>query len=216
MVFEEIPYHVRRKLEQKRVEITDEFKFVLRCGACHKAWTPVTENRLRLPKGYWKCPNGCNELVGDRGDEKRLKVLIVDDDKGLCRSLAVIMRKAGYVVTDVYDGTSTLKAIEERRFDATVMDIQLPDINGVELLKQVRKRDPVIGALMMSGVATLEDAVESLNQGADAFILKPVDPGELLNRLGTLTGFKRLERELRQARAEYNELFKIINEYSMA
>jgi DNA-binding response OmpR family regulator len=69
---------------------------------------------------------------------------------------------------------------------------------------------------MMSGAATLEDAVESLNQGADAFILKPVDPGELLNRLGTLTGFKRLERELRQARAEYNELFTIINEYSMA
>ncbi|HUS77668.1 MAG TPA: hypothetical protein VM050_03250, partial [Patescibacteria group bacterium] len=71
---------------------------------------------------------------------------------------------------------------------------------------------PVIGTLMLSGAATLEDAVESLNQGADAFILKPVDPGELLYRLGTITGFKRLERELREARARYNELFSIIQD----
>jgi DNA-binding response OmpR family regulator len=73
------------------------------------------------------------------------------------------MRKAGYFVTDVYNGESMLKAFEKRRYDAAIMDIQIPDINGIELLKSVREIDLVIGTLMLSGVATLEDAVESLN-----------------------------------------------------
>lgn len=212
MSYDEIPYHVRRKLRQKEIEISDESNLTLRCKTCGETWNPETENRQRLPKGYWKCPKGCNaKLVNDEAD-KRLKVIIVDDDKQLCRSLATIMRKAGYFVTDVYDGESMLKAFERRRYDTAILDIQIPDINGIELLKNVREIDPVIGTLMLSGVATLEDAVESLNQGADAFMLKPVDPGELLYRLGTLTGFKRLEKELRQARVKYNELFTILHE----
>ncbi len=72
--------------------------------------------------------------------------------------------------------------------------------------------DPSIGTLMLSGVATLEDAVEALNKGADAFVLKPVETSELLYRLGLVTGFKRLERELRMARTKYTELFTIIQE----
>jgi two-component system response regulator HydG len=100
----------------------------------------------------------------------------------------------------------------ENPFDAVILDIKLPDIDGVELLKNIRQADPVTGTLMLSGAATLEDAVESLNQGADAFMLKPVEPADLLYRLGKVTGFKRLERELREARARYNELFTIIHE----
>ena len=212
MSYEEIPYHVRRKLRQKEIEISDESSFTLKCKICGEIWTPETENRQRLPKGYWKCPKGCNEKLANDEEDKRLKVIIVDDDKQLCRSLATIMRKAGYFVTNVYDGESMLNAFEKRRYDAAIMDIQIPDINGIVLLKSVREMDPVIGTLMLSGAATLEDAVESLNQGADAFMLKPVDPGELLYRLGTLTGFKRLEKELRQARSKYNELFTILQE----
>ena len=65
---------------------------------------------------------------------------------------------------------------------------------------------------MLSGAATLEDAVETLNQGADAFILKPVDPDDLLHKLGTLTGFKRLDRELREAKTRYSELYDIVRQ----
>ena len=139
-------------------------------------------------------------------------VLLVDDDRALCDSLASVLRERGYSVVNVYTGVEALEASREHTFDAVILDIKLPDIDGVELLRSIREVDPVIGTLMLSGAATLEDAVESLNQGADAFMLKPVEPAELLYRLGTVTGFKRLERELREARSRYNELFTIIHE----
>ena len=140
-----------------------------------------------------------------------IRLLIVDDEVGFVNILAKRLSRRNMEVTSAYTGTEALEASRKNTFDAVILDIKLPDIDGVELLRNIREVDPVIGTLMLSGAATLEDAVESLNQGADAFILKPVEPAELLYRLGTVTGFKRLERELREARARYNELFTIIH-----
>lgn len=207
-----IPYHVRRNLGQKNVELIDEASFTLKCTNCNHTWAPKTEGRKRLPKNYWRCPNGCNVELGEQDKKSALKVLFVDDDVPLNRTLSAIMRKAGYDVVNVFNGSDMLEELGKRSFDAVIMDIRLPDIDGTELLRRVKEKDPVTGTLMMSGVATLEDAVESLNQGADAFIVKPVEPSDFLYRLGVLTGFKRLERELRQAKVRYNELFTIVNE----
>ena len=212
VTIKQIPYHVRRKMEQKKIEPVEGPELTLRCQTCGCTWKPETEGRQRLPKGYWKCPEGCNEDIEEERRDKSLRVLLVDDDKTLNKSLAAILRKAGYTVVNAYTGTEALEASRKNPFDAVSLDIKLPDIDGVELLRNIREVDPVIGTLMISGAATLEDTVESLNQGADAFILKPVEPAELLYRLGTVTGFKRLERELREARARYNELFTIIHE----
>ena len=207
-----IPYHIRRNLTQKKVELVDEASFTLKCANCNETWTPKVEGRKRLPKNYWRCPNGCNVELGEKDSKSALKVLLVEDDVPLNRTLSAIMRKAGYEVVNVFNGSDMLKELEKRSFDTVIMDIRLPDIDGIVLLQRVKENDPVTGTLMMSGAATLEDAVESLNQGADAFILKPVDPEDFLYRLGVLTGFKRLERELRQAKVRYNELFTIVNE----
>ena len=207
-----IPYHVRRNLERKNVELVDEASFTLKCANCNHTWSPETEGKKRLPKNYWRCPNGCNVDLGEQDKKSALKVLFVDDDVSLNRTLSAIMRKAGYDVVNVFNGSDMLEELEKRSFDAVIMDVRLPDIDGTELLRRVKESDPVTGTLMMSGVATLEDAVESLNHGADAFIVKPVEPSDFLYRLGVLTGFKRLERELRQAKARYNELFTIVNE----
>jgi PleD family two-component response regulator len=207
-----IPYHVRRNLEKRNVELVDEASFTLRCANCNQTWAPKTEGRKRLPKNYWRCPNGCNLELGEQDNKSKLRVLFVDDDVSLNRTLSAIMRKAGYDVVNVFNGSDMIKELGKKRFDAVIIDIRLPDIDGTDLLRKVKEIDPVTGTLMMSGAATLEDAVESLNQGADAFIVKPVEPGDLLYRLGVLTGFKRLERELRQAKVRYNELFTIVNE----
>lgn len=207
-----VPYHVRRNLRRKNVELVNEDTFTLKCLSCEHTWTPEIEGKKRMPKNYWRCPNGCNVDLPDQGKTSALKVLLVDDDVPLNRTLSAIMRKAGYDVVNVFNGTDMLDELGKKDFDAVIMDIRLPDIDGTELLRRVKEKDPVTGTLMMSGAATLEDAVESLNHGADAFILKPVEPGDFLYRLGVLTGFKRLERELRQAKVRYNELFTIVNE----
>lgn len=207
-----IPYHVKRKLDDKQVDIVDEEQFILKCRNCNQTWKPDSEGRVRLPKGYWMCPSKCNEEIGERDTPTRLRVLLVDDDRELNKSLSKILRKAGYDVVNVFSGVELLESVDKKRFDAVIMDIKLPDISGLELLRRVKEMDSIIGTLMLSGAATLEDAVEALNQGADAFIIKPVNPENLLYRLGSITGFKRLERELREARARYNELFTIIHE----
>ena len=208
----ELPYHVKRKLQDKQIDIIDEDQFMLKCRNCNATWKPESEGRVRLPKGYWHCPNGCNEELGEKDSPSQLRLLLVDDDIILNRSLSTILRNAGYDVVNAFNGKEMLEEIGKRRYDAVIMDIRLPDISGVELLRLVRESNPVIGTLMLSGAATLEDAVEALNHGADAFIIKPVNPENLLYRLGTITGFKRLEKELREARARYNELFTIIHE----
>jgi two-component system response regulator HydG len=168
------------------------------------------KGRKRLPKGYWKCPENCNENFGEEDKPTRMRVLLVDDDRSLTRSLAAILRNAGYVVTTAYSGTEAIEASRDTAFEAVILDIQLPDIDGIELLKNFKAVDPVIGTLMLSGTTTLKDAVETLNLGADAFILKPVEPDDLLHKLGTLTGFKRLERELREAKVRYSELYNVV------
>jgi DNA-binding response OmpR family regulator len=145
-------------------------------------------------------------------NERSISVLLIDDDKPLNRTLAAILRNAGYKVVNAYTGAEALEAYGGGSFDAAIVDIRLEDADGIELLRKFREADPVLGTLMLSGAATLEDAVAALNQGADAFLLKPVEPAELLYRLGTVTGFKRLERELREAEAKYDELFAIMHE----
>jgi len=207
-----IPYHVKRKLQEKQVETIDGPEITLRCKTCGATWKPDMRGRKRLPKGYWRCPENCNEQTGEEQTQTRMKVLLVDDDRPLNRTLAAILRSAGYIVTTAYSGTEAIEASRDTAFEAVILDIRLPDIDGIELLKNIKAVDPIIGTLMLSGAATLEDAVETLNQGADAFILKPVDPYDLLHKLGTLTGFKRLERELREAKARYSELYNIVRQ----
>ena len=138
--------------------------------------------------------------------ESKAMVLLVDDDRVLCDSIASVLREGGYCVVNVYTGVEALEASREHPFDAVILDIKLPDIDGVELLRNIREVDPVIGTLMLSGAATLEDAVESLNQGADAFILKPVEPDDLFSRIDRVIRLKTLEKRLRESVARYRLL----------
>ena len=145
-------------------------------------------------------------------DKPRFSVLVVDDDRGLCDSLSSLLRVVDYDVVNVYSGEDAISAADENLFDAALIDLNLPDMDGVEVLKQLRRIDPELGAVMMSGVATLNQAIGSLNGGADAFILKPAKPDVLLSRLNNIIRIKGLERELRQSEANYRELFETIGD----
>ena len=97
-------------------------------------------------------------------------------------------------------------------FDAVIIDVDLPDGEGVKLLERVKGRDGDAGTLMLSEQSAFEHAVESLNQGADAFLLKPTDPGDLITKLEQVTRLKRLERDLRVSEERYRELFENIGD----
>jgi CheY-like chemotaxis protein len=208
----ELPYHVKKKLQDKQVELTEGQGLTLRCIVCRSIWTVDTSERRRLPKGYWRCPEGCNEAVDEDAGGVGLRVLLLDDDEELCLNMASILRDAGYKVKTFHRGLDLLGEVEPGGFDAAIIDLRLPDIDGLEVLSRLREVDPVAGTMVLSGSATLEDAVEALNAGADAFLLKPVEAWDLLQKLSAITGFNSLEKELRVARARYNEIFAILQE----
>lgn len=161
------------------------------------------------------------ESVAKHADSKRdeyaglgekMVILVVDDDRRLCDSLAALLRVVGYDVVNVYSGFEALAAAEIRGFDAAVIDIELPDIDGTEVLRMLLEADPELGTMILSGKATLEGAIESLNLGADAFVLKPADPDVLLAKLAKVARLKRLHRGFTDSEARYRDLFENIGD----
>jgi len=112
-------------------------------------------------------------------DEKQ-SILIVDDDKSTCRSLKLIFSKKGYDSKTVGTGREALKRAQERFFNLTLLDIKLPDMKGVELIALLKEMHPDMAVIMITGYASLETAIQALNNGASAYITKPLNMDEVL------------------------------------
>ncbi|PQO26587.1 response regulator transcription factor [Blastopirellula marina] len=111
-----------------------------------------------------------------------MRVLVVEDDPDLLRGLSQALREERYAVDVAADGDDGLFKSESYDYDAIVLDIMLPGINGLQLLRQLRttKKTPV---LLLTARDALSDRVEGLDQGADDYLVKPFELEELLARL---------------------------------
>lgn len=111
-------------------------------------------------------------------------VLLVDDDETLLETMKIILEGKGYRVDTSSNGQEALKRLRERCYDVVVLDMVLPDLSGIDLLKSVdTHRIPQVRKIILTGHATLENAVQSLNLGADAYLIKPVAPAELIRTI---------------------------------
>jgi len=108
------------------------------------------------------------------------RILVVDDDKTVLKSMKGILESEGYSVDTVEEGRLSLARFESEFYDLVLLDIKLPDIEGTKLLKTLDARFPGTVKIMVTGYPTLTNAVESLNKGADAYLMKPVNPRGLL------------------------------------
>ena len=115
-------------------------------------------------------------------DEKE-SILIVDDDESIRRSLTLVLRKKGYETDVAASGREAIEKTQGRFFNLALLDIRLPDMEGTELLTSIHRESPQSIKVMVTGYPSLENAVEALNLGADAYIMKPVDPTKLLQVL---------------------------------
>ena len=113
------------------------------------------------------------------GDKKK-RILIVDDDKAILQSLKGILEEEGYDVDTVETGREAMEKAEKNFYNLAFLDIRLQDIDGTELLAKMHNWTPRTMKVMITGYASLENAVKSLNLGADAYITKAIDPEELL------------------------------------
>ncbi len=107
-------------------------------------------------------------------------ILIVDDDDGIRRTLEMILTKKGYRVFTAADGETALALAQERFFNLALLDIRLPDMTGLDLLAQLKALHPDLEALIITGYATLESAIQALVNGAYHYFIKPLNVDELL------------------------------------
>ena len=113
-------------------------------------------------------------------------VAIVDDDSAIRSSLGRALRMENYVVELFENGTSALKSIQLRAPDAIILDLQLPDIDGLEICRRIRRSGDTTPVLMLTARDAVNDRVEGLDVGADDYLVKPFDLAELLARLRAL------------------------------
>ena len=116
-----------------------------------------------------------------------MRILLVEDDRSLSRAVSTILQKNNYSVDCVNNGQLALDYLEQDIYDAVIMDIMMPVMDGITALKNLRKRGNNIPVLMLTAKTEIDDKVEGLDNGANDYLTKPFDTRELLARLRVLT-----------------------------
>lgn len=128
-------------------------------------------------------------------------ILIVDDEEGARRTLALTLERVGYEVETAETGEEALAKDKDKEisFNLALLDIKLPDMAGTDLIKPLKESNPELVVMMITGYAALETAVQALNEGASAYITKPLDMDEVLASIDEALDKQRLIRDKHQA-----------------
>jgi DNA-binding response OmpR family regulator len=110
-------------------------------------------------------------------------ILIIDDEPNLRRSLGLILQRAGYVITTASNAAEAIRLLQAGAYDLTFLDIKLPDQNGIQLLPQIKNLYPEMPILILTAHATLDTAIGAVRLGARDYLLKPIDPENILSRV---------------------------------
>ncbi len=126
-------------------------------------------------------------------------VLVVDDDLNIRETIRAILEQEGYVVDTAKDGSEAVRKSNERLFDVALFDMRLPDVMGTDLLGRLRVTTPRMRKIMLTGYPSMQNAIDSVNEGADGYILKPVDTAVVLAAI-------KQQLQEREEEARYSEL----------
>lgn len=117
---------------------------------------------------------------------EKTRILIVEDEARVLQFIRQGLEEQGYEVEFAYDGECGRKLALSKEFDIIIMDIIIPQLNGIELCKKVREKDNNVKILMLTALGTLDDKLEGFKAGADDYLVKPFDFPELLVRIQSL------------------------------
>jgi len=110
-------------------------------------------------------------------------ILLVDDEENLRRTLAMILKRQGYDVHTAATVKEARERLETSRYDLTFLDLKLPDANGLTLLPELRSRFPAMPVVILTAHDKLDAAIEAVRQGARDYLLKPIDPPVIIQRV---------------------------------
>ncbi len=115
-------------------------------------------------------------------------ILLVDDEENLRRTLAMILMRAGYQVETAANIKEAQVFLDNSSFRLVFLDLKLPDANGLTLLPELRRRFPRMPVLILTAHDKLDAAIEAVRQGAHDYLLKPIDPPLLIQRVKDVLG----------------------------
>ena len=113
--------------------------------------------------------------------DKNVRIIIVDDDENIRKTMKAILEDEGYVVDSAATGNEAIEMTQQTAYNIALLDIRLPDMEGVELLKLIKDNVPKTRKIMVTGYPSMQNAISALNMNADAYLIKPIDVEKLLN-----------------------------------
>lgn len=112
--------------------------------------------------------------------QSKKRILVVDDDEDIRETLKSLLTKKGYIVDTANDGATAIQLSESTPYNLALLDVVLPDMEGTQLLVKLKPTTPRMRKIMVTGHASLDNAIRAVNMGADGYLIKPVSPPELL------------------------------------
>jgi DNA-binding NtrC family response regulator len=137
---------------------------------------------------------------------RNARILAVDDDENIRKVIAAILEDEGYIVESVGTAKEAIERSKRRFYNLALIDIRLPDMEGIELLTKFKETTPRMRKVIVTGYPTLQNAVDAVNKGADAYIIKPFDVKRVLKTITEQLNQQQNEKEYSQERvAEFIE-----------
>ena len=122
-----------------------------------------------------------------------VNALIVDDTEEIRNTLSAVLESEGYVVETVENGKEAINFCKKVSFDVALIDVNLPDVKGTDLLPRLQEIRPKMVKIIVTGYPSIENAAKSVNEKADGYIIKPIDPAKLLEMIDRLIKEKQNE-----------------------
>ncbi len=116
-------------------------------------------------------------------DKARIRLLMCDDEKGYVNVLANRLNKRGIDVTKTYGGGEAIQTLRRQDFDVALVDLKMEDMDGIEVLHIIKKMDPDLAVLILTGHGSVEAARQGVAEGAFDYLTKPCELGELVEKI---------------------------------
>lgn len=135
-----------------------------------------------------------------------IKVLVVDDDQQVCKTVGMILQENGYHVQSYTQPRQAIQAVRKAPFDIALIDIKMPDMNGLELVEKIKEEDPRVATIVMTAYPDIQTAAETMRLGSRDYITKPFREEQLL------TSVERIAQELGLIYTNEQELNRLIGQ----
>ncbi len=136
-----------------------------------------------------------------------IRVLLVDDEEPFVNTLAERLKTRNFSAFTAHSGKEAMKMVEENVFDVLVLDVLMPEMDGVETLRRIKQEHPLLEVIMLTGHATVETAIEGMKAGAFDYLMKPTEMNDLVRKIEKAFA-RKSEQESRIREAEIEHIIK--------